>query len=128
MDNVQSGPQDAPGVLHGVPAWGISAGQPAAGVAQYHCGGSTVWQMGNCVPNLQELHQQRVPSPYQQDSVASEQALVWLGGGVGQAAGNGGVAQSCAPLPSSNCFGALTAHAPVSHTAVVRHPGRGSSP
>jgi hypothetical protein len=102
MGSVQSGPQDAPGVLHGVPAWGITAGQPAAGLAQYHCGGSTGWQMGNCVPDLHGLHQQRVPSPYQQDSVASEQSLTWLGGGIGQAAGNGGVAHFCGPLPSSN--------------------------
>jgi hypothetical protein len=36
MFNVQSGPQEAPGVEQLVPACGITAGQPMAGVAQYH--------------------------------------------------------------------------------------------
>ena len=46
MTRSQSGPQDAPGVLQGEPAWGIFVGHPAPGVAQAHSGGSIVWQMG----------------------------------------------------------------------------------
>ena len=118
MSRWQSGPQEAPGVLQGVPACGITVGQPAAGVAQNHRGGSIDWQMGTSEPNLQSLHQQRVPSPYQQASVASEQVLFGFGDGIGQAAGNGGSAQ----LACSTC------HAPALQAAVVRHCGRGSSP
>ena len=36
MVRLQSGPQEAPGVLQGLPACGIRAGQPDAGLAQYH--------------------------------------------------------------------------------------------
>jgi hypothetical protein len=76
------------------------------------------WQTGYSVPKLQALHQQRVPSPYQQESMASEHALVWLGAGVGQVTGRGGAVQGVVD----------TCHAPASHTARVRHCGRGSSP
>lgn len=118
MVSVQSGPQDAPGVLQGVPDCGITAGQPVAGAAQCHAGGLMVWQMGYCEPPLQPLHPQRVPSAYQQESVASAQVLLSLGGGVAQAAGSGGTVQ----------VGRVTCHAWAVHTAVVRHCGRTSSP
>jgi hypothetical protein len=116
--SVQSGPQDAPGVLQGAPDCGITAGQPAVGVAQCHSGGLMGWQMGYSEPPLQPLHAQRVPSPYQQESVESEQVLLSLGGGVGHVAGRGGAAQ----------VGVLTCQVLPVHTAVVRHWGRTSSP
>lgn len=118
MVKVQSGPHDAPGALHEVPACGITVGQPVAGPAQYHWGRSMGWQTGYSVPKLQALHPQRVPSPYQQESMASEQALIWLGAGIGQAADRGGAVQ----------WSVDTCHAPALHTARVRHCGRGSSP
>jgi hypothetical protein len=116
--SVQSGPQDAPGVLHAVPDCGITAGHPVAGAAQCHSGGLMGWQMGYSEPPLQPLHAQRVPSPYQQESVESEQVLLSLGGGVGHAAGSGGAVQD----------GVVTCQALALHTAVVRHWGRTSSP
>ena len=118
MVKVQSGPHDAPGVLHGEPACGITVGQSVAGLAHCHCGGIIGRQMGYSEPPMQPLHEQRVPSPYQQESIGSEQALVWLGAGVGQAAGRGGAAQRVVE----------TRHEPASQSARVRHCGRGSSP
>lgn len=118
MVRVQSGPQEAPGVLHGAPDCGITVGQPVAGAAQCHWGGVMVWQIGYSEPPLQSLHPQRVPSSYQQERVASAQVLLSVGGGAGQAAGRGGAAQ----------VGAVTCHAPDVHAAVVRHWGRMSAP
>jgi hypothetical protein len=78
------------------------------------------WQTGYSVPKLHALHQQRVPSlPYQQASVASEQAVFSVGDGIGQAAGSGGAGQ----------FASVTCQVPtLPQTATVRHCGRGSSP
>jgi hypothetical protein len=118
MFSVQSGPQEAPGVLQGEPDCGITAGQPAAGVAQCHSGGSMVWQIGYSEPPLQLLQSHRVPSPYQQDSVMSAHVLLSLGGGVGHVEGNGGAVH----------VGVVTCQASAVHAAVVRHWGRGSSP
>lgn len=122
IERLQSGPQSTPLALHGVPAWGITAGQPLGGAAQAHSGGLMVWQMGYGEPPLQSLHQQRVPLSYQQESVLSLQVLPDTGGGEGQAEGRGGVAQPVA-------FGNVTDHVWFAvHRAVVRHVGRGSLP
>ena len=120
---VQSGPHEAPGVLHGLPAWGGGVGQPAAGVAQFHCGGSMVWQIGYSEPPLQALHQQREPSPYQQVRVGSMHVLPGLACGIGQSEGSG-AAEQLGSVPELS----VTCHIPDLHDAVWRHCGRGSSP
>lgn len=71
---------------------------------------------------MHPLHAQRAPLSYQQASVASLQVLPLVGGAPGQAAGNGGAAQTFAS-------GGFTAQVlSLMHLAVVRHAGRGSSP
>jgi hypothetical protein len=108
-------------VSHGVPACGITVGQPAAGVAQYHCGGSRIWQTGYPEPPWHPLHQQRVPLEYQQETVESAHTVVSAGGVVGQAAARGGELHAAAS-------GAITSHVLAVQRAVVRQRGRGSSP
>lgn len=122
MGNSQLGPQDAPSTLHGVPACGRGVGQPAAGAAHAHCGGSTYWQTGYPDPPAHELHQQRVPSSYQQDSASSAHGDSASGGGEGHSLGRGGWEQAFVS-------GSVTLHVPSwVQRAVVRHAGRGSSP
>jgi hypothetical protein len=104
-------------MLQALPACGELAGHPARGEVQNHCGGEMVRQTGNIVPPWQSLQLQRVPSPYQHESVVSAQVPV--GGAGAQATGCGGVVHSG--------FGAVRCHVP-SHRAVVRHSARGSSP
>jgi hypothetical protein len=78
-------------------------------------------QIGYCVPALHSLHQQWVPSSYQQDDLVSEHCVEPAGGGVKQEGGSGGVLQSLG-------LGEVTCHVPLLQRAVVRQAGRGSSP
>jgi hypothetical protein len=78
-------------------------------------------QTGYCVPDLHPLHQQRVPSSYQQDDWVSEHGVEFAGGGVKQEGGSRGVLQSLG-------LGEVTCHVPLLQRAVVRQVGRGSSP
>lgn len=122
IERLQSGPQSTLLALHGVPACGIVAGQPLGGDAQAHSGGLMVSQIGYSLPPWQSLHQQRVPLPYQQESVLSLHVLPDAGGGEGQAGGSGAVAQ---PVAS----GCVTDHVSLAvQSALVRHDGRGSLP
>lgn len=121
MTSLQSGPHEAPGTLQGDPACGIVDGHPAGGDSQYHCGGSIVWQTGYSLPPLHGLHQQRLPSEYQQDNDASGHGVPSDTGAPGHDAGRGGWLVQAAS-------GFVTVHEPSSHLAVVRHWGRGSSP
>ncbi len=60
-------------MLQTVPACGVLMGQPARGESQNHWAGWMGRQTGYIVPPWQSLQLQRVPSPYQHESVVSEQ-------------------------------------------------------
>jgi hypothetical protein len=121
IESMHSRPHSSPGVLHGVPAEGAVMGQLARGLSQNQLGGAMGLQTGYCVPPWQSLHQQWVPSAYQQDDWVSEHWVEFAGGGVKHEGGSGGALQSAG-------LGRVTCHLPLSQRAVVRHAGRGSSP